>query len=136
VSEGGPFRELFVEVPMAILEAAVRETEQRSTREAAATWRPSKVSLLLNAFSEGPAHRAVCLRYGWDRFVISRMAAFDGIEIRARLECGHVLALPPIGERVLYAAATPTGMAGALLDAIDKRLLEGPSCFCVRRSPA
>lgn len=81
-----PFRELFVEVPLALLEAAVLEAQQRRVVKPFVQERPQ------------PNHAARLIRslptiaerlYGWTRVESLRSAYDDAIDIHGIAACGH-----------------------------------------------
>jgi hypothetical protein len=126
------FRELFVEVPQALLEAAVREAQERAAREHVlremGSRPPSRTSKLITALDEPRLMRILCERYGWHTVKLIRESYTDEVLWRVRLACGHAYALK-MDERVIEDASP-----GSLVAVLDKTWDRVQPCYCVPRS--
>lgn len=113
---GGPFRELFVEVPLAILEAAVREAEARRPDASPSVARmfithPDVWIVLFKEVQHNHSWKLI----GWEHEGFGR-----GITVRVRLKCGHN-GWFSIDEMTLHARAGSTrDLADYLLKESDK----------------
>lgn len=118
----GPFRELFVEVPQALLEAAVIEAQQRQRPASATAVRHQSepvglVRILPEVFKR---------RYGWrGAVVVSRSARDALILVRGVSSCGHFQCVD-IDERVVFA-----GASAATVDTIDTYVQTQRGCYCM-----
>ncbi len=109
-----PFRELFVEVPIALLEAAVLQAQQRvSERSIVERLRPSSAGILRRLLP------AVAERgYGWTRASAYRLVHVDMIELSGVAACGHAQHVN-IDERIAH-LMPPTVAGDAIAHAIFK----------------
>jgi hypothetical protein len=115
----GVFRELFVEVPLALLEASVRQAQVKQEPE-----RPKRTSLSLHEIQNICA--VLCRRYGWKnvesfRYAMRRTTGFGG-----RMLCGH---------NFLYELDDCEVMAATvMLDVLDAEVQAQPRfCYCTPR---
>jgi hypothetical protein len=122
-----PFRELFVEVPQALLEAAVIEAQQR---QAAA----SMTYMLKRAYSPAPGTvldylHVIMRRYGWVTAEAVKCQGARTTEIDATLECGHRMVYV-INDESLWRADSRWNEIEVLDAAVDRT---PRCCFCVQR---
>ena len=122
------FRELFVEVPIAILEAAIKEQLEpcEKTQEPPST-RLSIVhpDVWIIVFREAQD------RFGWTLIGWERALDSEHIHVRVRLRCGHIGRFVVDEWRLASCAFSKTELVGYLLD-----VLETPpwrKCYCVWR---
>lgn len=125
----GPFRELFVEVPQALLEAAVAEAKQRQNSLAylfkqAYAPRPS----LLQRVSSPWFMRQLSQHYGWTAAECRRDPTEQRLVIDIDLGCQHGARMA-ICERDIESR----GRASDLVDLFDRLADEVRRCYCVER---
>jgi hypothetical protein len=123
-----PFRELFVELPRAVLdalkgigEAAVKAAQPQSTI-ASSTYK------ILEAYRHDPIADAVCVRYGWRNYEVSRSAMHRTTEFGVRWPCKHSARID-IPDWIIEDGS------GGILDALDRAESLGRPCFCMQRLP-
>lgn len=110
------YRELFVEVPTALFEAAVLEAQQRM--------QASQVGALVRLLPR------VAEAYGWTDVRAFRQAAFDEIRIDGYGPCGHWF-IADMSERVTYLDPPLSG------DLIRRAILSPyRTCSCVLPEPS
>jgi hypothetical protein len=124
-SVSGPFRELFVEVPLALLEAAVKQAETQKPIE---TVRPSAVASLIDVVNGTWLGEWLCERFDWDAVSMHRDACDRTCVIRARLWCGHTKAIR-LSENLLE--STPATNYADIIAEHDER--KQHVCYHVRR---
>ncbi len=125
------FRELFVEVPQALLEAAVHEAERREAERREAERRACG-SRVLTFDQMLPALTEIGERFGWRPSSFLRLADDRVTVLRVRLStCGHVARFYFYDEHV-----EDTHRAG-LVDYLYSIVEQPPQrgCYCVERPP-
>ena len=117
------YRELFVEVPLGLLEAAVIEAQARAAH-------PAPLMERLQHSQAGVLRRLLPTvmerAYGWTHAQANRLMHIDEIELSGRASCGHAQRVR-ISERVAYLAPTSVG------DAIAAAVHTQRGCFCLER---
>ncbi len=123
---GAPFRDLFTELPTAlfdalkgIAESAIADAERRQAYV-------SEVNDVIRSYDSAAVARAVCERYGWLRYTMSRSVMHCETEIVVRLPCMHkqVFTLP---DQVMEDSPV------AVVDYLDLVATSGRPCFCVQQ---
>lgn len=114
----GPFRELFVELLQALLEAAIRQAQAKKSYE-------PKLSRLSMSDVQSVAS-VLCRRYEWKNVETFRYAARRETGFGGRMRCGHNF-LYRMDDADLLEAPT-------MLDALDETVKEQPRfCYCTPR---
>lgn len=127
------FREMFVELPRAVLEALQGIGEQ-AVRKAQAYKAPEQTRSRTPTLADLFTHVAGILRerYGWRRAVCVRLADRCSYEITALLSCGHLHRIE-IEEELFLHARGGADAADALFDRLD-RVRRQRSCTCIPRA--
>ena len=116
----GPFRELFVEIPIALMEAAVAEAQQRIPAPPAMRRRSLRLDTpsMMRVFEQ---------RYGWTNLQVWRSEMDAQWLIRAWTGCQHSV-LYRVSEQAVVACETSPSL---LLDLIDGAVdAESRRCSC------
>jgi hypothetical protein len=110
------FRDLFVEVPQALLEAAIHEAQARNAPE------QTRRSAFLDMQD---ASALLAKRYGWRNCEMMRYASSRNTELGVRLWCGRQF-LIRFSDTFLEDAKP-----GQFIDALDRMIERSPrSCYC------
>lgn len=117
------YRELFVEVPVALLEAAVIEAQTREAQIRHAS--VSRAAQLHIDFEH--AAREICNARGIKMISTYRLADDRITVIRVRLPCRHVGHFE-LDETMLLRAASPREVVDYILDTMDRE--PHRRCFC------
>lgn len=122
------YRDLFVEVPQQLLEAAVREYEARAAYAGLIkqTYRPRPASPLLNHHVQ----RAMTERYGWQRCLVVRREDIDALELTALRPCRHLITAVIDEMELLCVSCDRPGLIGL----IDRVVQDARRCYCVERT--
>ena len=121
---GGPFRELFVEVPLAILEAAVREKLEPPSKPETPAAKPetpaAKLGLVhpdvwIVLFSDYPPEARDWTLDFWERDV-----ARERIVVKVRLRCGHGAYFAVDERKLASCALSKRDLAAYILSVADK----------------
>ena len=125
-----PFRDLFVELPLALFETlqGIGEQAVRNAHPQEPYCKPSASSAFIDAVNNAFLGDRLCERFGWKSVEVWRSAVTRDTEFGVSLHCGHRCSFP-IPDRLIE--ATPTiQIADLIADAWDSG---GRACYCVPR---
>lgn len=125
----GPFRELFVELPQALLEAAIKQAQLKAEP---APRQESLTTQLGRLIDERWLGDYLCGRYAWRKVATWREPMDAMLRFRVVMQCGHKVKFG-LFESIIE-ATHPT----AILDEIDaewERARFRRRCYCVQVTP-
>lgn len=126
-----PFRDLFIELPRAVIETLQGIGEEAVRKEHHRQYAPQIEAPTMRAALRSPTVlRCLCERYGWESMEVSRSAECQTTRLWPWWPCGHrqLFELPD----ALLMAMGRAGIEG-LLDDLDRQSEAGRRCYCVQR---
>ena len=124
------FRDLFVELPLALFETlqGIGEQAVRDAQPQEPYRKPSASSVFISAVNNAFLGDWLCERFGWKSVEVWRCAVSRDTEFGVRLHCGHQCSFP-ISDMSIE--GTPTiQIADLIADAWNS---SGRACYCVPR---
>lgn len=122
-----PFRELFVELPAALFDAlkGIGEAAVQKAQQSVTEHRPHLPTMRDAMASSAAVARALCDRFGWRHYELSRSPMHCETDLFVRRLCGHRDQFA-LDDRLFHLG--PDEVIDALEDLNTKR-----RCFCVPR---